>query len=109
MTRGAVLNHPLELVLLVQRSLTILLSGYNAFYFATYRSRHGRRRLGAIVLTFINLAIAAESLAFGLLPLTLPSRSIGFTAGSQLVAASLSLAVALTMAVLILRHHVRRR
>ena len=108
MSRGATLTHPLEMVLLVQRSLTVVLSGYNAFYFATYPSHRGRRRLGAIVLVFINLAIAAESLAFGLLPRTLASSSTGFTIGSQFVAASLSLAVALAMATLILRRRIRR-
>ena len=109
MTRGAALPQPLEMVLLVQRSLTVVLSGYNAFYFATYRSRRGRRRLGAIVLTMINLAIGAESLAFGLLPITLARNGTGFTVGSQLMAASLSLAVALVIAALILRQQIRRR
>jgi len=109
MPRGAVLTHPLEMMLLVQRSLTVVLSGYNAFYFATYRSRQGRRRLGAIVLTLINLAIGAESLAFGLLPITLARNGTGFTVGSQFIAASLSLAVVLIMAALILRQQIRRR
>lgn len=107
MSRGAVLNHPLEMVLLVQRVLTVALSGYNAFYFATYRSRRGRRRLGAVVLIFINLAIGAESLAFGLSSRTLAGN--GFTVGSQLIAASLSLAVAMAIAALVLRQQVRRR
>lgn len=107
MSRGVALAHPLEMALLVQRILTVVISGYNAFYFATYRSRHGRRRLGAVVLIFINLAIGAESLAFGLLPRTLAGN--GFTVGSQLIAASLSLSVAMAIAVLILRQQVRRR
>ena len=109
MTRGATLPQPLEMALLVQRGLTVVLSGYNAFYFATYRSRRGRRRLGAIVLTLINLAIGAESLAFGLLPITLARNGTGFTVGSQFIAASLSLAVALIIAALILRQQIRRR
>ncbi len=109
MSRGATLPQPLETVLLVQRSLTVALSGYNAFYFATYRTPRGRRRLGAIVLTLINLAIGAESLAFGLLPITIVKSLTGFTLGSQVVAASLSLAVALIIATLILRQCIGRR
>ncbi len=101
------MNQPLDMVLLVQRSLTVVLSGYNAFYFATYRSYRGRRRLGAVVLTFINLAIGAESLAFGLLPRTLAGNVTGLTVGSQITAASLSLAVAMVIAALVLR--ARRR
>ena len=109
MSRGATLNHLLEMVLLVQRGLTVALSSYNAFYFATYPSRQGRGRLGAIVLTLINLAIGGESLAFGLLPMAVANRGVGITTGSQLIAASLSLAVVLVMAVLILRQRIRRR
>lgn len=101
--------HPLEMVLLVQRSLTVVLSAYNAFYFATYRSHQGRRRLGAIVLTLINLAIGAESLAFGLLPRAVANSGTGLTQGSQFIAASLSLAVVVTIAILILRQRIRRR
>ena len=109
MSRGAALIHPVEFVLLLQRGLTVVLSCYNAFYFGTYRSPRGKRRLGAAVLTLINLAIVAESLAFGLLPRTLVNSSIGFTRGSQLIAATLLLAVALAMAILILGQRMRRR
>ncbi|MEK7777837.1 MAG: hypothetical protein AAB303_04355 [Chloroflexota bacterium] len=109
MPRGATLTYPFsETLLLIQRALTVVLSGHNAFYFATYRSHHGKRRLGAIVLTFINLAIGAESLAFGLLPWTARSGNTALTLGSRLVAASLSLAVALTIAALIFRQRIRR-
>ncbi len=110
MPRGATLTHPFsETLLLVQRALTLVLSGHNAFYFATYRSRQGKRRLGAIVLTLINLAIGAESLAFGILPWSITRAGTGLTLGSRLLAASLSLAVALTIAILILRQRIRRR
>ena len=109
MPRGATLTQPLETVLMVQRSLTVALSGYNAFYFATYRSPRGRRRFGAMVLTLINLAIGAKSLAFGLVPIAIARSSAGFTLGSQLVAASLSLVVAVIIATLILRRRIRRR
>ncbi|MBI4201092.1 MAG: hypothetical protein HY531_02235 [Chloroflexi bacterium] len=109
MTRGATLTHPLEMALLVQRGLTVAISGHNAFYFARYRSRQGRRRLGAVVLALINLAIAGESVAFGLLPWALNGGDTGLTLGSQLVAASLSMVVALTIGALILRQRTRKR
>ncbi len=110
MPRGATLTHPFsETLLLVQRALTLVISGHNAFYFATYRTRHGKRRLGAIVLTLINIAIGAESLAFGLLPWTNFIDNTALTIANRLVAASLSLAVAMTIAALIFRHRIRRR
>ena len=108
MPRGAVLNHPVDLMLLVQRSLTIALSGYNTFDFATYRTSKGGRRLGAVVLALINLAVGAESLAFLFLKSTGDYRSI-LTVGGQVVAASLSLATVLVIAVLIMRQRSRRR
>ena len=89
------MTDPIEAALLVQRSLTVAVSAYNALYFATYRLRNGRYRLGAVVLALINIAIAGESAAFWLLPWLLPwllaesSRQV--TAAGQLVAASLSL------------------
>ena len=66
---------PIEAALLVQRSLTVAISAYNALYFATYRLRNGRYRLGALVLAFINVAIAGESVAFWLLPWMLAESS----------------------------------
>ena len=107
MPRGAILTHSIDLMLLVQRSLTIALSGYNAFYFATYRTPRGGRRLGAVVLTLINLAVGAESLAFLLLRV---ADNYGIlTVGGQIAAASLSLATVLVMAALIARQRIRRR
>ncbi len=108
MPRGAILTHPIDLMLLVQRSLTIALSGYNVLYFAAYRTPRGGWRLGAVVLTLINLAVGAESLAFLLIRVAGNYGSI-LTMGGQLVAASLSLAAVLVMAALILRQRIRRR
>ena len=107
MPRGAVLTHSIDLMLLVQRSLTIALSGYNAFYFATYRTPRRGRRLGAVVLTLINLAVGAESLAFLLLRV---ADNYGIlTVSGQVTAATLSLATVLVMAALIMRQRIRRR
>ena len=47
MRRGALVIDPPEATLLVQRGLTVAASGYNAFYFATYRLRNGRHGPGA--------------------------------------------------------------
>ncbi len=109
MNRGATLTVPFESMLLLQRSLTVAFSAYNAFYFATYPLRSGRHHLGAVVLAFINLAIAGESVAFGLLPRMLAQTAWDLTTPGQLVAASLSLAVSLTMTALILRQRAKRR
>lgn len=99
----------MDLVLLMQRAVTVFVSGFNAFYFYRYRSPRGGRRFGAIVLTLINLAIAAESVAFGLLPAVAIGDIAWLTAGSRIVASSLSLFVALTIAALIIRQQIRRR
>ena len=102
------MTDPIEAALLVQRSLTVAVSAYNALYFATYRLRNGRYRLGAAVLALINLAIAGESAAFWLLPWLMAESSGQVTAAGQLVAASLSLAVSMAMAALILRQKMRK-
>ena len=108
MTRGAALSHPLEAVLLAQRAVTVALSGYNALYFASYRSPRGGRRFGAAVLALINVAIGAESLAFGLSSIAW-GLGAAASAGIQAVAASLSLAAALVMTALIVLRHIRKR
>lgn len=109
MTRGGTLAQPLDAALLVQRALTVALSAHNALFFARFRSRrHPRRRLGATVLVFINLALAGESLAFSLIPQVLGHAGRGITLGSQVVVASVSLAVAIAIAALILRQRLRR-
>ena len=107
MDRGAVVTDPTEATLLVQRALTVAISSYNAIFFMRYRLRTGRRRLGAVVLAFISLAIAGESVAFGLLPELLAGA--GLTSAAQYVSASLSLGVSMTIAALILRQKMRKR
>ncbi|MCZ6615496.1 MAG: hypothetical protein O6920_06930 [Chloroflexi bacterium] len=97
----------METALLAQRGLTVAISAYNAIFFIRYRLRTGRRRLGAVVLAFISLAIAGESIASGLLPWLLEGTSV--TAAGRHVAASLSLAVSMTIAALILRQKMRKR
>ena len=109
MTRGATLTYPsLETLLLLQRAITVVLSGHNALYFINYRSRQGRRRLGVVVLTFVNLSIGAESLVFGVLPMP-ANGSTWLTLGSRLIAASLSMTVALVIAILVFRQRIHQR
>jgi hypothetical protein len=98
----------LELILLMQRGVTILLSGCNACFFLAYAQRHVRRRLGARTLALFNVALGGESLTFGLVPRLLDAPALLTTVG-QFIASSLSLAVALVIAALVLRHRLRRR
>ncbi len=82
------MTQPLDIVL----SLTAVLSGYNALYFATYLPVHrSGRRLGPRVLMLVNVAIGIESLAFGLMP-RFASKATGLATISQGLAAALSLA-----------------
>ena len=102
--RGVVLNSPVELFLFFQRGFTIALSGYNALYFWRYFSCQRKRRVGLFTLVLINLAIGLESLAFVFSTL-LDSDFI--SAGVQVAAASLSLAVAATLTALVLRRRLK--
>ena len=105
MARGVVLNSPVELILLLQRGFTIALSGYNARYFWLYFSCQRKRRVGLLTLVMINLAIALESLAFVFS--TLLGSDFSISAGVQVAAASLSLAVAATLTALVLRRRLK--
>ena len=105
MARGGSLNGTVELILLLQRGFTIALSGYNAFYFWFYFSRQRKRRAGALTLVMISLAIALESLAFVFS--TLAGGDFRLSAGMQVAAASLSLAVAAALTALVLRRRLK--
>ena len=105
MARGVVLNSPVELFLLLQRGFTIALSGYNAFYFWRYLSCQSKRRVGLLTLVLINLAIGLESLAFVFS--TLLNSDFRVSAGVQVAAASLSLAVAAALTALVLRRRLK--
>ena len=62
----------LEILVVAQRRLTVLSSGFNALYFLSYRALTPRRRVGARVLALANLALVEDlrlSLLLGLLPL----------------------------------------
>jgi len=49
-----------------QYVITALSSGLNTCYFMSYRSPRKRRRVGAVTLTVVSLAMFVESLYFGL-------------------------------------------
>ena len=68
MSREVALPTILELVLLVQRGVTVVCSGFNVVYFAGYPARRWRRRISAWALSLLNLAILAQTLYLGLLP-----------------------------------------
>lgn len=53
-------------LVLAQFIVTALSGAFNACYFFGYRSPKRRRRIGAIVLAVVSLAIFIESLYFGL-------------------------------------------
>lgn len=52
-------------LVLAQYIVTALSSAFNAFYFFGYRSSIRRRRIGALVLVVVSVAIFIESLYFG--------------------------------------------
>lgn len=58
-----------EAMLVAQYLLNALSSGFNAVYFWNYRSPRRGRRVGAMVLFGLSLALVMESLYFGLFAL----------------------------------------
>lgn len=55
-----------EPTLVLQYLVTTLSSAFNAVYFMGYRSPVGRRRIGALALALISLALMGESLYLAL-------------------------------------------
>ncbi len=54
----------IDQIILTQHIVTALSSGFNAVYFSTYRAPLRRRRIGALALALLSLAILIESLYF---------------------------------------------
>ncbi|MBI4297988.1 MAG: hypothetical protein HY676_05595 [Chloroflexi bacterium] len=80
----------LDTLVLAQYGATALSAAFNTWYFATYRTREGRRRVGAAVMAVVSLALAVESVAVGWL--LYPRASDGFlwlTSGTLALAGSL--------------------
>lgn len=54
----------IQSLVLAQYIITALLSGFNAVYFFGYRSPTKRRRIGALTLALLSVAIFIESIYF---------------------------------------------
>jgi hypothetical protein len=54
----------IDLLILTQYIVTALSSGFNAAYFSGYRSPLRRRRIGALALALLSVAILIESIYF---------------------------------------------
>ena len=95
-----------------QYIVTILSSAFNACYFFGYRSSTRRRRIGALTLALLSVAIFIESMFFGLSTL-LPGQqwdSGFFTDSAYWLAARLLLCLgSLLVSILILRQLVPNR
>ena len=100
-----VLNLELDSLLVTLRLLTVLSSGFNAFYFLSYRALIPRRRIGALVLALVNFSFLFQSVFSGPLPGLLPSRSFALVEDLRLalLLGLLSFLASLAMTVLILR------
>jgi len=92
-------------ILIAQYALTALSSGFNAGYFWAYRSPYRKRRLGAVVLAVLSLALLVESVYFGLFALSQGRWWAGFflAPGNWLAAKSLLCLGSLAISALILR------
>ena len=54
----------IDRLILTQYIITALSSGFNAVYFSGYRSPLRKRRIGALVLALLSVAILIESIYF---------------------------------------------
>jgi len=102
----------LHSLVFAQYFATAASSAFNACYFLGYRSPKRRRRIGAIVLAFVSLAIFIESLYFGFFALYQDEQwaSDFFLHPSYWLAARLLLCLgSLLISALILRHLVANR
>ena len=100
-----------EIMLIGQYLLTALSSGFNAAYFWRYRSPQRGRRVGAVVLFWLSLALVLESLYFGLFAL---AQGLGYSpeffleARRWLMARGLVCLGSLAISALILRKLMRK-
>lgn len=105
----------IDRLILTQHIVTALSSGFNAAYFSGYRSPLRRRRIGALTLALLSVAILIESLYFTSFSLFYIYNGKDFLIGSLLnpvpfLGARLLLCLgSLLVSVLILRHLLRRK
>ena len=100
----------MEVAALAQRGLTVLSSGFNALYFATYRPVARRRRWAAAALVLLNAALLLEALYLGILPLwQRGGHPVLLAPRPLLLSGLLPLLASLLITGLVLRRHLRRR
>jgi len=92
-------------IVMAQYVVTALSGAFNACYFLGYRSSAKRRRIGAIVLALVSLAIFIESFYFGFSALFQEQQESILWLGTRLLICISSLAIS----VLILRQLVANR
>lgn len=104
-------SQSLEALAILERGVTALSSILNVFYFALYRSRLKRRKIGAVVLVVVNLAFLIQSLYFGFLPYfaRLNVAILAGDAGLGLLAGLLPMIASLLITLLIVRQLLSRR
>ena len=101
-----------DTLITAQYAITALSSGLNTCYFMAYRSPRKRRRVGAVAMVIINLAICIESTYFGLFSFFkgLPWSAAFFLDPERWFLAGLLLCVAsVLISILILRQWCARR
>ena len=86
----------------VPGALIVVSGGFNAAFFANYAATQTRRRLGALVLTLVNLSFLLQGLYWLLLPLRSGHRP-ALDSGNALVVELTTLSASLAMTALILR------
>ena len=109
MMREELSLEPLQWMALAQRVATVLSSGFNMVYFATYSNGRSRRRFAARVLVTVNLALLVESAYLGLLPLAKQGvQAALLTPGALALSGTLPLLASLLITAAIVRQQLRR-
>ncbi len=88
----------------IEYGVTAMSAAFNAWFFTTYRTRTGRRRIGAAVMALVSAALVVESLALGAV---MYPRS-GTDSWVWLVAGASALAGSVAISFLILRQRKKR-
>ncbi len=87
----------------VPGALTVVSGGFNAAFFANYSATQARRRVGALVLSLVNLSFMLQGLYWAAMPLRSGYRQPPEN-GNALVVELITLAASLAITTLILRH-----
>lgn len=112
MPREASLPGVWELALWLQRGATVVCSAFNAAYFVRYPARRWRRRVSALALVLLNLAILLQALVLGWLarwPLAESWQLLGEPRVQFLLGVIPTLASALVAALILIQWAAKRR